>query len=117
MNFLNIGFKGENVACKYLKSKKYKILKTNYRKKYGEIDIIVQKKNTIVFVEVKTRKSIQYGMPCEFVTKSKQTKLINTAKLFIYENQLDCDFRFDIIEVYHDNGKINKIEHIENAFC
>ncbi|MBQ4515711.1 MAG: YraN family protein [Clostridia bacterium] len=116
MNTRTIGDIGEKAACEYLKKNKYKILDCNYRKTYGEIDIIAKKGETVSFIEVKTRKNNNYGLPCEYVTKAKQQKLINTAYTYIEEKQLDDNYSFDIIEVYHENGKVNKINHIKNAF-
>lgn len=107
---------GENAACKYLKKQRYSIIERNFRRRYGEIDIIAQKKDMYVFVEVKTRESTEYGLAMEFVTKSKQQKLIRTAKLYIMEHELDAAFSFDVIEVYHKGQKIVNINHIENAF-
>ena len=116
MDSNKIGKMGEKNACAFLKKNGYKILKRNYRKKYGEVDIIAKKQNLISFFEVKTRDNTEYGLACEAVTKSKQEKIIKTAQTFILENRLDGDFTFDIIEIYHKNGNIQKIEHIENAF-
>lgn len=107
---------GENVACKYLKKQGYIILARNYRKRFGEIDIIAKKEEMYIFVEVKTRADTEYGMACEAVTKSKQQKLIQTAKCYIMEKMLDAAFSFDVIEVYHKGRKVQKIHHIENAF-
>ena len=112
----NSGKKGEAEAGKYLKKHGYKILVTNYRKTYGEIDIIAQKGENIAFVEVKTRKNDLYGTPSEFVTVKKQSRIKKVAYTYIQENDLDAEFTFDIIEVYHEKGTILKIEHLENAF-
>ena len=108
MNFLNLGKKGENAACEFLKR--------NYSKKYGEIDIVAKKENLISFIEVKTRSNTDFGLACEAVSKGKQERIIKTAKTFILEYKLNEDYSFDIIEVYHNNGVVQKIEHIENAF-
>ena len=116
MNTLKIGFSGEKASCNFLKKKGYKILKRNYKKTYGEIDIIAQKGDTISFVEVKTRANTGFGLACEAVTKSKRDKIIKTAYSYIKEHNPDADFSFDIIEVYHEKGTILKIEHLENAF-
>ena len=112
----NSGKTGELAAAKYLKSKGYKILAKNFRKTYGEIDIIVQKGENIAFVEVKTRKSDAFGTPAEFVTVQKQQKIIKAAYTYIQENDLDAEFTFDIVEVYLDGRKIKEINHIKNAF-
>ena len=115
MNNLKIGINGEKVACRFLKQSGYKIIKRNYRKKYGEIDIIAQRDDTLSFVEVKTRERTDIGLACEAVNKSKQEKIIKTAQTYILENDVDMNYSIDIIEVYHRAGKIEKIEHLENA--
>jgi putative endonuclease len=112
----NSGKTGENAAAKYLKNKGYKILAKNFRKTYGEIDIIAQKGENITFVEVKTRKSDAYGTPAEFVTIKKQKRIIKAAYTYIQEKDLDAEFTFDIVEVYFDGRKVTQINHIENAF-
>ena len=112
----NSGKTGENVAAKYLKKNGYEILGRNYRKTYGEIDIIAKYKENIAFVEVKTRKSDAYGSPAEFVTKQKQRKIIKTAYSYIQQHNLDAEFTFDIVEVYIEGLKVKNINHIKNAF-
>lgn len=113
---LNSGKQGETAAAKYLKQNGYKILERNYRKTYGEIDIIAQKGENIAFVEVKTRKSDAYGTPAEFVTAGKQKKIIKAAYTYIQEHNLDAEFTFDIVEVYLNGRKIKAMNHIKNAF-
>lgn len=112
----NSGKAGETAAAKFLKKNGYKILATNYRKTYGEIDIIAQCGENVAFVEVKTRKSDIFGTPAEFVTTQKQKKLIKAAYTYIQEHNLDAEFTFDIVEVYTDGKKIKQINHIKNAF-
>jgi len=110
------GKKGELIAKNYLISSGYKILDTNHRNKIGEIDIIAMDKEILVFIEVKTRTSINYGYPYEAVNRKKQEKIIYTSFLYLKQNKLeDYQLRYDIIEVYLTNS--NKINHIENAFC
>lgn len=114
-NNIEKGIIGEEIACKYLMSKNYIILERNYRNKIGEIDIIAKSGELIVFVEVKTRTSTNYGYAYEAVNKKKQTKIINTALCYIKQYNLkNFQFRFDIIEIYL--GKENKINHFEDAF-
>lgn len=104
---------GEAQACKYLKKKKYKILAQNYSNKFGEIDIIAFKDGTTVFVEVKTKTSLEFGRPCEMVDEIKQEKIRKTATLYLITNKLiDTPVRFDVIEVLGEND----INMIENAF-
>lgn len=112
----NSGKKGEEIAAKYLKKNGYKILEKNFRKSYGEIDIIAQKGENIAFVEVKTRKSDLYGTPAEFVTSKKQERIKKAAYAYIQQNDLDAEFTFDIVEVYLNAEEKAKINHLINAF-
>lgn len=113
-----IGDFGEKAAGKYLEENEYEILKTNFRLKMGEIDIIAKKDGCTVFIEVKTRQGNSFGNPSEYVDIRKQEKIRRTAMCFV--NSLDTDMRFDIIEVYYgvsnDRFFVKKINHIENAF-
>lgn len=115
-NNVEIGKQGENLAKRYLISEGYNILYMNYKKKIGEIDIIVTKNGIIIFVEVKARTSLKYGYPYESVNKKKQQKIISTSMVYLKERNIkNTQLRYDIIEVYLEpNVKIN---HIENAFC
>jgi len=112
----NSGTAGEAAAAKFLKKNGYKILAKNYRKTYGEIDIVAQNGENIAFVEVKTRKSDLFGTPAEFVTVKKQKRIIKAAYAYIQQHNLDAEFTFDIVEVYLDKNKIKNINHIKNAF-
>ena len=111
-----IGDFGEKQAQKYLRKNKYKIICTNYRQKYGEIDIIAEKDNYVVFVEVKTRDENCRYAPVYAVTKTKQTKLMKTAYIYLKEYPTNKNIRFDIIEIIHSGKKVNRINHIKNAF-
>ena len=107
---------GQNEAELFLQNKGYSILARNYRIKSGEIDLIAQNKETIIFIEVKFRKNLNYGFPCESVGKAKQKAIITTALHYITTNNLNNhNFRFDVVEVMRKNGKLS-INHIENAF-
>jgi len=108
-----LGRAGEVKAAEYLKKKGYKIVKTNYKTAMGEIDIIAEDKETIVFVEVKTRTSDEYGVPSEAVDLKKQQKYYKVATFYLQrEKKSDFPCRFDVVEI--ENGQIN---HILNAFC
>ena len=109
-----IGRMGEEAACEYLKSKGYRVVQTNFLCKTGEIDIICLKDGCTVFVEVKTRKNSNFGAAAEFVDFRKQQKVKRAAMYYI--KTADADMRFDVVEVYHTNGKVAEINHIENAF-
>jgi putative endonuclease len=103
---------GETLAAKYLENKGYQILEMNFSNKIGEIDIIAKQKDTIVFVEVKSRISTQFGLPREAVTAHKQYKIRTTALSYLKQKRLlDSLCRFDVIE--HLDGKLT---HIENCF-
>jgi putative endonuclease len=106
---------GENLSAKYLESKGYKIKEQNYKSRYGEIDIIAENDDFLIFVEVKARNKNLKALPREFVDLKKQNKIIKTALIYLSENNLDKQVRFDIVEVY-DYGKENKINHLQNAF-
>lgn len=110
-----IGKLGENLATRYLSSAGYKILKRNFRDKYGEVDIIAECNNELVFVEVKARTNLKYGRPIDAVTRQKQMHILRTAQYYIFINKLERKkIRFDVIEVYIIDRKY-KIKHIKNA--
>lgn len=109
-----IGDLGEDLATDYLLSKGYEILKRNYRKPFGEIDIIALKGEIISFVEVKTRKNEDFGYPGEFVDFSKKARIKKAAQSYLNEkNYSDFFVSFDVCEIYTEDKKIN---YIENAF-
>ena len=108
------GSSGERIAEEYLKKEGYDILARNFRTRLGEIDIVASKGEYLVFVEVKARKSEAYGFPSESVTYAKQRKISMVASQYIKLNMsFGAAVRFDVIEVYLTEGRIN---HIENAF-
>ena len=107
-----IGDRGEELISRYLLDKGYDILDRNYRMRFGEIDIIAQIDDIIVFVEVKTRKSIQFGSAASSVTNKKQQRLKKAASSYLLKNNLiDKIIRFDVAEVYTSTNEINYIEN------
>ena len=115
MEHILYGKKGEALATNYLKNKGYKIIANNYKTKIGEIDIIAEINNTIVFVEVKTRISSAFGDPLEAINYQKQRKIRNVATYFLKSKGLyDTNCRFDAIAILGDDEA--SIRHIENAF-
>lgn len=109
-----LGDKGENLAYDYLKKQGLKILERNYKNKIGEIDIICYNKqdDEICFVEVKTRSSKEFGLPCEAVNFRKQHKIRKVAELYlIIHKKLNSKVRFDVLEVLN-----NEITYIKYAF-
>jgi len=115
---LKSGAKGEKVAVKFLKKNRYSILYTNYKTRFGEVDIIAHHKDTLVFVEVKARHSSEFGEPIEAVDFCKQKKISQVAAQFLARHQIrDANIRFDVIEIYLAKSKKDyKVEHSENAF-
>ena len=114
----DIGSYGEDLALDYLNKINYKFLTRNFRNKNGEIDLIVKDSDIIVFVEVKSRYSYHFGLPCESVTYFKQKQILNISKYFLFKNKLlKYNCRYDVIEIYFNkNDNTYFIEHIKDAF-
>lgn len=113
----NTGKIGEDIAAKFLTRKGYRILERNWRIRSGEIDIVAKDKDTIVFVEVKSRSSTEYGTGEEAITPHKKEKIINAAKACLQYKGEDQPCRFDVISIlFEKNGKVKEINHIEDAF-
>ena len=103
---------GENQAADYVKKLGFKVLERNFTTKIGEIDIIAQDKNYIVFIEVKKRTSLEYGRPSEAVNYFKQTKIKQVSQIYLQKNnKLNSYVRFDVLEILD-----NEINYILNAF-
>lgn len=107
---------GEDLAASYLKKLGFKILKRNYLIRGGEIDIVAKDKDTLVFVEVKTRYSHEFGDPAEAMTYFKMKALLKTTQFYIVQNKLEnAPYRLDFISVDFSEDKQNpKIELIKN---
>ena len=112
----NKGKLWEIEAANYLRKKKYRLLESNYTTRFGEIDLIVKNKKYICFVEVKQRDVRSIASPREFVDSLKQRKIKSAAMLYLSSNRVDLQPRFDVIEIYTEDNKINSIKHLENAF-
>lgn len=111
-----IGKQGEEIAVNYLINKGYKIRQTNWRFHHLEIDIIAQDKDFLVFVEVKTRTSGDFGYPEDAVSKQKIRRIVDAAEAYILNYDLDVDSRFDIISILIPQNKAPEIEHFDDAF-
>ena len=110
------GEQGEALAARYLKKKGYRIIEKNYRTKLGEIDIIAKDKDTLVFVEVKARRSWQFGNPKAAVTPHKQRKISKVALHYLKNTRRsNVSARFDVAAVTMSRDK-PQIEIIKNAF-
>jgi len=112
---VKLGQKGEELACNFLVNKGYRIIIRNFKTSIGEIDIIASDKETLVFIEVKTRKSLQYGRPFESVTRAKKRKIANVAKLYLKKLGEVPACRFDIVSIFHKKGS-PVFELIRDAF-
>jgi putative endonuclease len=111
------GVLGELTAIDYLIKSGYVILDKNFRTRYGEIDIIGMDEEYIVFIEVKTRRNFNLGLPCESVTLDKQRRIARMALLYIAKNNLqNYNFRFDVVETVIDVDRVTYIRLIKDAF-
>lgn len=116
MTKIQDGNYGENLACKYLQKLGYRILERNYRIRGGEIDIVAKDKDTLVFIEVKTRWSHEYGLPVESITPWKIKFLLKTAMLYIQKIRWgDREYRLDFVSVdFAENQEDPQVELIKN---
>ncbi|WP_269617780.1 YraN family protein [Zhongshania sp. BJYM1] len=114
---IDAGILAEQGACRFLQKHNLKILKQNYRSRFGEIDIIALSDQYLIFVEVRYRQNTSYGSAAESVTRAKQQRIINTARHFLSRglyNELPC--RFDVIEASSDKSGNLHFNWLSNAF-
>jgi len=119
MSTIELGTWGERVAFEHLEKQGYIFLAASFRCRFGEIDLVVENEKYLVFAEVKTRKDKSFAHAREFVSKTKQRKIITTANYWLMKRPTKLQPRFDVIEVYAPHGEKTKspeIIHIENAF-
>ena len=110
---------GEALAAEYLRKKRYTLVAAGYRCRFGEIDLIVQDRKHLVFVEVKLRKSANFASAMEYVDRRKQDKIRITASMYLSQNPAKLQPRFDVIEIYAPEGTATQnpeIRHMEDAF-
>lgn len=112
----NSGRLAEMKAANYMRKQGYDLLEHSYSTRFGEIDLIFEYEDMIIFAEVKARNENSIALPREFVDSNKQEKIISTAGVYIAEHQVTKQIRFDVIEVYLENYQIKSIKHIANAF-
>jgi len=110
-----LGKKGEQLAVDFLLKDNYDIVERNYRFDKAEVDIIAKKDNILAIIEVKTRSTMDFGDPQDFVKPKQIQRLVKAVDEYVTVNDLDVEVRFDIIAIVKD-GKGFKIEHLENAF-
>ena len=112
-----LGISGENLACDALSRRGYAIIARRYRTRVGEIDIVAKDGDTLVFVEVKTRTSEDFGIPAEAVTWRKQRRIVTMARWYLTEKGLHgCLCRFDVVTVLCRPGLLPVIDVVRNAF-
>jgi putative endonuclease len=111
----DLGKFGEQMAVDFLIQKGYTILETNWIFDKAEIDIIAQKGTVLAVVEVKTRSSLLFGLPQEFVTPKKIQRLVKAINEYVNRKALQVDVRFDIIAIHKEASRFD-LEHIEDAF-
>ena len=110
-----LGKTGEKLSVDFLIGKRFKIQNRNWRYKKAEIDIIASKKNILIFIEVKTRKSDYFSRPEDAITSKKIELYQESAESYLEQNNLENEVRFDVISIIHTENK-TKIEHFINAF-
>ena len=115
---LRLGTRGENLASQFLKKNGYKILYRNFKGRTGgEIDIVCRDRDTLVFVEVKTRTREDFGRPVEAVNREKQNRIARGGLAWLrLLDDPDILFRFDVVEVIIAEGKEPRLELLRNAF-
>ena len=111
VNTVKIGNLGENRAARYLMMRGYKIIDRNFRCRYGEIDIICEKRGALIFVEVKKRANDLFGGGAAAVDNKKRERILKTAQVYLLNRNSEREVRFDVIEI---TGR--QINHIKNAF-
>ena len=105
------------MAEEFLKKKGYRLLERQYRTRFGEIDLIMQTGETVVFVEVKTRSSHDFGLPEEAVTATKKSHLWKAAETWLTSRDMieETDCRFDVVAItLNPDGSVHRLEHFEN---
>jgi putative endonuclease len=110
-----LGKQGEELAVEFLQKNGYEILETNWTFQKAEVDVIAQKEDVLAIVEVKTRSSIDFGLPQDFVKPKKIQLLVKAVNEYVTSNDLEVSVRFDIIAI-HKNANEFIIEHLEDAF-
>ena len=110
-----LGKKGEQLAVNYLQEHNYTIVERNYRFDKAEVDIIAKKKDILAIIEVKTRSTIEFGNPQDFVKPKQIQRLVKAVDEYVTTNDLDVEVRFDIIAIIKEKSNYN-IEHLKDAF-
>lgn len=117
VNKIQLGKRGEELARKFFNKNGFTIVDHNFRCRYGEIDLVLRKDKAFHFVEVKYRRTLEYGLPQEAVDKRKQKRIYNVALLWLKKRHLplDSEIHFDVLAIHQNSSSID-YEFIENAF-
>lgn len=113
---INIGNKGEDIACSYLEQNDFAIIERNWRHKHWEIDIIATKSNKLHFIEVKTRTSQKFGKPEESIDDNKMRVLKKAAEEYLLLNEQWINIQFDVIAIILNGNITEEIFYIEDVF-
>ncbi len=111
-----LGKWGENIAATYLLDKGYEILERNVRTSYGELDLVTRFGDVLVFVEVKTRRTTEFGLPEKSITQQKMSHILQAAQSYLIAHEFpEIDWRIDVIAINKARGQSAVITHFENA--
>ena len=114
-----LGAWGEALAAEFLRKKRYKLVASGYKCRFGEIDLIVKDRKHLVFVEVKLRKTAKFAAAREYVDVYKQDRIRMTASMYLSSNPTALQPRFDVVEIYAPQGMLTtepEFTHLEDAF-
>jgi len=112
-----LGNRGEKIAANFLRKQGYRIIEKNYHSRLGEIDIVAKEDESIVFVEVKTRRSTDFGLPEEALSYDKRRRLSKLALGYLAHRRIkDTNCRFDVVSILMDTNKVKHVKLIKNAF-
>lgn len=115
MKSQSVGQIGEDYAAKFLTSRGHKIVARNFHSRYGEIDLISFKEEELFFSEVKTRRSITFGLPEESFTQHKRSKILKTIYHFLQEKKIFCSWKLQLIAIELDqNNQLKSLKHFKN---
>lgn len=109
------GSEAEQTACEWLEAKGYRLRARQFFSRWGELDLVMQDGETLVFIEVKMRRSARYGSPLEAVTARKQQRLTRSAQAYLLQHPHQGPLRFDVVGIVFEAGQ-PRLSHVQNAF-
>ncbi len=111
-----LGTAGEGIAQRHLEELGYELREANYRCRWGEVDLVMDSEDTVVFVEVRTKRSSAFGTPEESVTAAKRRRLTATAYHYLQQHNLDVPWRIDLVAItMNARGQVSRVTHLENV--